>query len=101
MKMTREEYFRRDYDMNSIEEDWRLKRCTVEAWITIIVRLILTAALMAVKYTIGAQDPAQYSYLFGLPLWAALSYIFIFIALIVSGVIVKKVFKNFSLEDES
>lgn len=101
MKMTKEEYFRHDYDIDGIEEDWRLKRCTTEAWITIGVRLVLTAVLMIIKYTVGAQDPTQYSYLFGLPLWAALSYICIFIALIVSGFVVKKIFRNFSLEDES
>ena len=101
MKMTKEEFYNRDYDIKAIEEDQRLVACKKEAAITISVRLVLSAVLVIIKYGVGAGNPQDYTYLFGLPLWASLSYIAIFITLIFSGVLVKKVFKDFSLEDEN
>lgn len=53
-------------------------------------------------YGLGSIDPKDYTFIFGLPLWFFLSCIVGYIGFaIISIIIVKKVFKNFSLEETS
>lgn len=51
-------------------------------------------------YGLGSGDPKKYSYIMGLPLWFFLSCIVGYVGFcIATVVIVRKVFKNFSLEE--
>ena len=98
--MTREEYDDRNYRFEDIPEDPRFKTCKKEALTVIGFWSLFVALTLIIMYTIGVQDPMEYTYVCGLPLW------FFLVCLLILGCIgavffiVKRVFQDFSLDDE-
>lgn len=97
--MTRKEYDDRTYDFKEIQEDPRFRICFREAMTVISFWGIFVALTLFIMYVIGDADPTAYPYVCGLPLWFFLVCALIAVGLATAIFIVKKVFKDFSLDD--
>lgn len=97
--MTKKEYDDRNYEFKDIPEDPRFRTCFREAATVISFWGIFVALTLFIMYVIGAQDPVDYTYVCGLPLWFFLVCALIACGLAVVIYLVKRVFKDFSLDD--
>lgn len=98
--MNKQEYDDRNYDFKDIPDDPRFKICFKEAMMVIGFWWVFVIATLLIMYTAGAGDPGTYSYVCGLPLWFFLVCLLIFCCIGVVVFLVKKVFQDFSLDDE-
>lgn len=62
----------RDYRFNDIEVDPRFKVCEFEMKLTFAVWIAYMVVSIGLCYYFGLGDPADYQYLWGVPLWMAL-----------------------------
>lgn len=84
----------------SYTPDSRFKGMGAEAKAVSIGWGIYFALILIVGYFFGSGDPAEYTYLFGFPLWFTLVLIINLVFLLVSIFIMKFKMKEFSLEPD-
>lgn len=97
--MTKQEYNDRNYSFQDISEDPRFQTCFREAMTVIGFWCVFVVLILVSMYVVGNQEPAEYAYVCGLPLW-----FFLVCAVILCGIgavfyIVKRVFRDFTLDD--
>jgi len=87
--------------MQHKKEDHRFKIANREALIGVGLAIFNFIWWYGFAYGLGSKDPAEYTYIFGLPSWFFNSCVlgFIVMAILVT-VIVKKWFVNIPLDDE-
>lgn len=87
-----------DYSLEDIVEDERFVQCRKEAIVSIIMYFVMAGAMLLAMYTVGAGDPTQYTYIFGMPSWyfavgcAAVG------AIVILYILLAKFFRHMSLE---
>lgn len=98
--MKREEYFDTNYDFDEIEDDPRFIICEKEMKLVIAVQLAFTFSVISAGYFLGRGNPADYTYIFGLPAWffAVLVISFIFFGIVIY--VVKFKLQDMDLNDE-
>lgn len=84
--------------MTRQERDRQIRK---EALISIALYLLFFIWWYATGYGLAGDDPAQYSYIFGLPMWFFLSSVVGYVLFSVASIFVVKIFfKNFSLDEK-
>lgn len=87
--------------MQNKKEDYRFKIAHREALIGVGLVIFNFIWWYGFAYGLGSKDPAEYTYIFGLPAWFFYSCVLGFIVMsILVTVIVKKWFVNIPLDDE-
>jgi uncharacterized membrane protein YhdT len=61
-----------DYSFDEIVIDPRFKICEFEMKLTFAVWIAYALCSISISFYLGLGDPAQYSYLWGVPTWLAL-----------------------------
>ncbi|NLD11520.1 YhdT family protein [Aminicella lysinilytica] len=88
------------YGAPILTEKERAHQIKKEATISMIMYAAFFLWWYFTGYGLGSGDPKDYTYIFGLPMWFFLSCIVGYVGFCVATIIVvKKVFKNFSLEE--
>lgn len=83
-----------------MKEDPRYKQCNKEALICILLGVANFIWWFAWGYGLGNKDPEEYSFVLGFPLWFFMSSILgAVIFSLLAVILVKKYFKDFSLEE--
>lgn len=80
--------------------DSRFQAMGKEAVIVIFYWLAMFAGVMLSAIFLGGGDPAEYTYLFGFPLWFTVCIGIMILAILVGIFLVTRVFKNVSLDAE-
>lgn len=81
------------------ERDWN-RQIRKEAIVSIVLYIAFFLWWYITGYGLGSGDPKNYTYIMGLPMWFFLSCIVGYVGFcVVSVIVVKKLFKNFSLEE--
>lgn len=98
--MKREEYFDTNYEFDEIEDDPRFKVCEKEMKLVLSVQLAFTFLTIAAAYILGRGNPADYTYILGIPAWwlAVILISFAFFGIVIY--IVKFKLQDMSLTDE-
>jgi uncharacterized membrane protein YhdT len=85
-----------------LSESERNRQISKEARITFMLYIAYFIYWCITGYGVGAGDPANYTYVFGLPLWFFLSCVVGYVLFCAATIIiVKTCFKDFDLEDTS
>ena len=88
------------YGAPILTEKERSRQIRKEAAVSMILYVAFFLWWYFTGYGLGSGDPKKYTYIMGLPMWFFLSCIVGYVGFcIASVIIVKKVFKNFSLEE--
>ena len=89
-----------DYDISQIEEDPRLVQCRKEFLVLLTMIVITSAIIIVICYFIDWGAVTSYTYLFGLPMWLALSAIVSIVGTIACLIYCVKGIEDISLENE-
>jgi Predicted membrane protein len=90
------------YGAPILTEKERNRQIRKEAAVSMILYVAFFLWWYITGYGLGGGDPKDYTYVMGLPMWFFLSCIVGYVGFcIASVIIVKKIFKNFSLEETS
>ncbi|MCI2062032.1 MAG: YhdT family protein [Eubacteriaceae bacterium] len=88
------------YGAPILTEKERSRQIRKEAAVSMILYAAFFLWWYFTGYGLGGGDPKDYTFIMGLPMWFFLSCIVGYVGFcIASVIIVKKVFKNFSLEE--
>lgn len=83
---------------NSFVPDSRFRAMGKEAIMVIVYWLVMFAGIMLSAWFFGKGDPAEYTYLFGFPVWFTVSMFIMIVGIIVGIFMVLKVFKDVPLD---
>lgn len=97
--MSNKDLMSRDYDVRQIEEDPRFKQCHREFWVLAIIIGITLAAIMIVSYAIDWGPVSEYTYILGIPTWAAISTVISIVGTIACFVYIAFFVKDVPLDD--
>lgn len=87
-----------DKKQEALVQDSRFQSMGREALIVAAYWLAMFAGVMLAAFFLGGGDPAEYTYLFGFPLWFTVCIGIMILGIVVGIVLVQKVFKNVSLD---
>ena len=68
-----DDLYRCDYDTREVETDPRFVHCRRDMILVQVVYLTFTVLLVVLSYWLCPDDISQMTYLFGLPLWVAVT----------------------------
>lgn len=83
---------------DALVPDSRFQSMGKEALIVVVYWLAMFAGVMLSAVFLGGGDPAEYTYLFGFPLWYTVCIGIMIVGIVVGIVLVQRVFKNMSLD---
>ena len=90
----------RDYDPKEIVEDPRIKQTTKEMIITFCVYACFVILMIFNICVVGHVDPANYSYILGLPTWIFFEICIIILYVVAVNIVTTYVFKNMDLSPD-
>lgn len=85
---------------NELIPDSRFQAMGKEAVMVLIYWLVMFIGVMLSAIFLGKGNPADYTYLFGFPLWFTVCIGIMIVGILVGIYLVMRVFKNVSLEAE-
>ncbi|BDF68110.1 hypothetical protein CE91St43_20820 [Oscillospiraceae bacterium] len=83
---------------DTLVPDSRFQTMGKEALIVVVYWLAMFAGVMLSAVFLGGGDPAEYTYLFGFPLWYTVCIGIMIVGIVVGIFLVKKIFKDVSLD---
>lgn len=87
-------------DKRELIPDSRFGEMKKEAVIVAVYWIVMFAGIMLSAFFLGSGDPAQYTYLFGFPVWFSVSMAIMVIGILVGIFLLLKVFRDVSLDAE-
>lgn len=88
-------------NQHSSIDDYRYKIANREAWIGVALVLFNFVWWYGFAYGLGSKDPAEYTFIFGLPAWFFYSCVVgLIVMIILVTVVVKFFFVDIPLDDE-
>ena len=96
---TKNDLLTRDYNINNIEEDPRLKNSTKEFFVVLALCMLAAVVYGFTLFGIDWGPVAEYEYLFGFPKWVTVTAIAGICFVIFSLIVFMKVVKNENLDD--